>query len=68
MVQDRKYYILYPKNYPEHKIRRIHAKKSHPVAHNAYIYRNEASSSSIQLMLGCLRKRLLIFQMSISFH
>jgi hypothetical protein len=45
MVQDREGYILYPENYPEHNIRRIHAKKSHPVAHHAYIYRNEASSS-----------------------
>jgi hypothetical protein len=45
MVQDREGYILYPKNYLEHKIRRIHAKKSHHVAHHAYIYRNEASSS-----------------------
>jgi hypothetical protein len=45
MVQDREGYILYPKNYPQYKIRRIHAKKSHPIAHHAYIYRNEASSS-----------------------
>jgi hypothetical protein len=45
MVQDREGYILHPKNYPENKIRRIHAKKSHHVAHHAYIYRNEASSS-----------------------
>jgi hypothetical protein len=45
MVQNREGYILYPKNYPKHKIKRIHAKKSHPVAHHAYIYRNEASSS-----------------------
>jgi hypothetical protein len=29
MVQDNEGYILYPANYPEHKIRRIHAKKSH---------------------------------------
>jgi hypothetical protein len=46
MVQDRECYILYPENYPEHKVRRIHAKKSHYVAHHAYIYKNEASSSS----------------------
>jgi hypothetical protein len=45
MVQDREGYILYPKNYLEHKLRRIHAKKSHHVAHHAYIYKNEASSS-----------------------
>jgi hypothetical protein len=45
MVQDSEGYILYPENYTEHKIRKIHAKKSHHVAHHAYIYRNEASSS-----------------------
>jgi hypothetical protein len=45
MVHDREVYILYLENYPEHKIRRIHAKKSHHVAHHAYIYRNEVSSS-----------------------
>jgi hypothetical protein len=36
MVQDNEGYILYLVGYPEHKIRRIHAKKSH---------KNEASSS-----------------------
>jgi hypothetical protein len=45
MVQDREGYILYPENYPEHKIRKIHAKKSHSVSHHAYIYSNEAFSS-----------------------
>jgi hypothetical protein len=45
MVQYREGYILYPKNCPEHKIRKIYAKKSHPAAHHAYIYSNEASSS-----------------------
>jgi hypothetical protein len=45
MVQDREGYILYPENYPEHKIRKIHAKKSHSVSHHAFIYSNEASSS-----------------------
>jgi hypothetical protein len=44
MVQDREGYILYPENYPEYMIRRIHAMKSHHVAHHAYIYSNEASS------------------------
>jgi hypothetical protein len=44
-VQDREGYILYLENYPDHKIRRIHAKKSHPAAHHAYNYSNEASSS-----------------------
>jgi hypothetical protein len=45
MVQDRECYILYPENYPEHKIRRFHARKSHSVSHHAYMYSNEASSS-----------------------
>jgi hypothetical protein len=45
MVQDREGYILYPKNYPEHKIRKIHARKTHIVSHHAYMYSNEASSS-----------------------
>jgi hypothetical protein len=45
MVQDREGYILYPENYPEHKIRRIHARKPHSVSHHAYMYSNEASSS-----------------------
>jgi hypothetical protein len=33
MVQDRESYILYPENYPEHKIRKIHATKSLTVSH-----------------------------------
>jgi hypothetical protein len=45
MVQDNEDYILYPANYLEHKIRRIHAKKSHSVSHHAFMYKNEASSS-----------------------
>jgi hypothetical protein len=45
MVQDREGYILYPANYPEHKIRKIHARKPHNVSHHAFMYKNEASSS-----------------------
>jgi hypothetical protein len=45
MVQDNGGYILYPTGYPEHKIRRIHAKKSHSISHHAFMYKNEASSS-----------------------
>jgi hypothetical protein len=29
MPQDNEGYILYPAGYPEHKIRRIHSRKSH---------------------------------------
>jgi 3D (Asp-Asp-Asp) domain-containing protein len=43
MPQDNESYILYPAGYPEDKIRRIHAKKTH--SHHAFIYKNEASSS-----------------------
>jgi 3D (Asp-Asp-Asp) domain-containing protein len=45
MPQDNVGYILYPAGYPEDKIRRIHAKKTHSVPHHAFIYKNEASSS-----------------------
>jgi hypothetical protein len=45
MVRDNEGYILYPANYPKHKIRRIHDKKSHFVSHHAFMYKNEASSS-----------------------
>jgi 3D (Asp-Asp-Asp) domain-containing protein/prefoldin subunit 5 len=45
MVQDNEGYILYPANYHEHKIRKIHAKKSHYVSHHAFMYKNESSSS-----------------------
>jgi hypothetical protein len=45
MVQDSEGFILYPANYPEHKIRRIHARKPHTVSHHAFMYKNEAYSS-----------------------
>jgi 3D (Asp-Asp-Asp) domain-containing protein len=38
-------YILYPAGYPEHKIRRIHSRKSHSGSHHAFMYKSEASSS-----------------------
>jgi myosin heavy subunit len=45
MAQDNEGYILYPAGYPEHKIRRTHARKPHNVSHHAFMYKNEASSS-----------------------
>jgi hypothetical protein len=45
MAQDNEGYILYPVGYPEHKIRRIYAKKTHSVSCHAFMYKNEASSS-----------------------
>jgi hypothetical protein len=44
-VQDNEGYILYPTGYPEHKIRRIHSRKSHSGSHHAFMYKSEASSS-----------------------
>jgi hypothetical protein len=57
MVQDRGH-ILCPENYPEHKIRRIHAKKSHHVAHHTYIYSNEASSSRHTTHIKMSKKKI----------
>jgi hypothetical protein len=45
MAQDNEGYILYPAGYPEHKIRRIHSRKSHSSSHHAFMYNSEASSS-----------------------
>jgi hypothetical protein len=58
MVQDREGYILYPENYLEHKIRRIHAKKSHHVDHYAYIYSNKASSSRHTTHIKMLKEKI----------
>jgi hypothetical protein len=59
MVQDREGYILYPKNYPEHKIRKIHAKNSHSVSHHAYMYSNEASSSRHSTHIKMPKKKII---------
>jgi hypothetical protein len=45
MPQDNEGYILYPSGYPEHKIRRIHSRKSHSGPNHAFMYKSEASSS-----------------------
>jgi hypothetical protein len=45
MAQDNEGYILYPAGYPEHKIGRIHCRKSHSGSHHAFMYKSEASSS-----------------------
>jgi hypothetical protein len=45
MPQDNEGYILYPAGYPEHKIRRIHSRKSHSGSHHAFMYKSETSSS-----------------------
>jgi hypothetical protein len=58
MVQDREGYILYPENYPEHKIRKIHARKSHTVSHHAYMYSNEASRSRHSTHIKMSKKKI----------
>jgi hypothetical protein len=45
MPQDNEGYILYPAGYPEHKIRRIHSRKSHSSPNHAFMYKGETSSS-----------------------
>jgi 3D (Asp-Asp-Asp) domain-containing protein len=57
MPQDNEGYILYPTGYPEHKIRRIHAKKSYSVSHHAFMYKNEASSSRQSTHVKLPKKR-----------
>jgi hypothetical protein len=67
MAQDNEGYILYPAGYPEHKIRRIHARKPHSVSHHAFIYKNEASSSRQSTHVK-LPKKLLLHQMNLLFN
>jgi hypothetical protein len=58
MVQDSEGYILYPANYPEHKVRKIHARKPHTVSHHAFMYKNEASSSRHTTHVQMPRKKI----------
>jgi hypothetical protein len=58
MVQDSEGYILYPANYHEDKIRKIHANKPHNVSHHAFMYKNEASSSRHTTHVKMHRKKI----------
>jgi hypothetical protein len=58
MIQDNEGYILYPANYPEHKIRNICARKPHTVSHHAFMYKNEASSSRHTTHVKLPRKKI----------
>jgi hypothetical protein len=58
MVQDREGYILYPENYPKHKIRKIHDRKPHNVSHHAFMYRNEASNSRNSTNIKMPKKKI----------
>jgi hypothetical protein len=57
MAQDNEGYILYPAGYPEHKIRRIHARKPHNVSHHAFMYKNETSSSRHSTHVNMSKKK-----------
>jgi hypothetical protein len=50
--------MLYPENYPQHKVRKIHARKSHTVSHHAYMYSNEASSSRHSTHIKMPKKKI----------
>jgi hypothetical protein len=49
---------LYPENYPEHKIRKTHARKSHTVSHHAYMYSNEVSSSRHSIHIKMTKNKI----------
>jgi hypothetical protein len=56
MVQDREGYILYPKNYPEHKIRRIHARNPIVFLIMLTCIVSRLLALDIQLISKCLNK------------
>jgi hypothetical protein len=58
MIQDREGYILYPENYHEHKIRKIHARKPHNVSRHAFMYSNDASSSRHSTHIKMPKKKI----------
>jgi hypothetical protein len=60
MVQDREGYILYPANYPEHKIRKIHARKPHMSLIMHLCIKMRLLVLGIPLMLKCLRRKFLM--------
>jgi hypothetical protein len=68
MVQDNEGYILYPAGYLEHKIRRIHARKTHFVSHQAFMYNNEASSSRQSTHVKLPKKKTPTASNDLIFH
>jgi hypothetical protein len=58
MAQDSEGYILYPANYPEHKIRKNHARKPHTISHRVFMYKNEASNSRHTTHVKLPRKKI----------
>jgi hypothetical protein len=68
MAQDNKGYILYPVGYPEHKIRRIHARKPHSVSHHAFMYKKEPSSSRHSTHVKMPKKKFPFASNDHNFH
>jgi hypothetical protein len=68
MVQDNEGYILYPAGYPEHKIKRIHSRKSYSGSHHALCIRVRHLALGNPLMLNYLKRKLLLHQMNPMFH
>jgi hypothetical protein len=58
MVQDNEGYILYPANYPDHKIRKIRARKPHNASHHSFMYKNDDSSSRHTTHVKMPRKKI----------
>jgi hypothetical protein len=67
-AQDNEGYILYPAGYPEHKIRRIHARKPHNVSLMLLCIKMRLLALGNQPMLNCLKRNLLLHQMNPMFH
>jgi hypothetical protein len=68
MVQDNEGYILYPAGYPEHKIRRIHAKNIILLLTMHLYKRMRLLALGNQPMLNCLKRKLLLHQMNLISH
>jgi hypothetical protein len=67
MVQDNEGYILYPANYPEHKIRKIHARKPRNFLTMHSCIKMRLLALGIPHILKCLERKLLLHQMNIMF-
>jgi hypothetical protein len=68
MVQDNEGYILYPADYPEHKIRELMLRNFIMFLTMLLCIRMRFLALGNQPMLNCLKRKLLLHQMSLTFH
>jgi hypothetical protein len=68
MVQDREGYILYPENYPEHKIRKIHARNLIMFHIMLLCIGMRLLALGIQLISKCLKRKFTMHQINIALH